>query len=74
MERNLVKKIAGFDCFWCKSFDCKKNWIPLSTLKNVIDEIDNIYKIRKNILNKIIADKIKEKYLLPEIDLDCWFF
>ena len=55
-----------------KAYAC--NLKAINTIKNVIDEIDNVYKIRKNILNKIIADKIKHKYLLPEIDLDCWFF
>jgi hypothetical protein len=73
-ERNMVKYFTGLDCFCCHSFDCKKNWNPTFKLNNVINEIHNICKIRKNILNKIIADKIKEKYLLPEIDLDCWFF
>lgn len=74
LERDMVKKMTGIECFKCCSFACKTNWSPLNTIKNVIDEIDNVYKIRKNILNKIIADKIKHKYLLPEIDLDCWFF
>ncbi len=74
LEREMLKKMTGIECLNCCSFGCNKNWNPLKTIKNVIDEIDNVYKIRKNILNKLIADKIKVKYLLPEIDLDCWFF
>ncbi len=73
-ERNMVKQFTGVECFTCYSIASGNNWNPLVTLKNVIDEINNIYKIRKNILYKIISKKIKEKYLLPEIDLDSWLF
>jgi hypothetical protein len=73
-ERIMLKNMRGVECFCCHSLNCPINWVPTNTLIKIIDEIYSIYQARKDIINKIIADKIKKKYLLPEIDLDCWLF
>ena len=73
-ERNLLKQLYGIECFCCQSLNCPINWAPSITLNRIIDEIDMIFNIRKNILNKIIADKIKAKYLIEDIDLNSWLF
>jgi hypothetical protein len=68
-ERSLLKKIHGIDCLLCNSLICPKNWTPVALLISIIDEIDKIYIIKKSILNKLLADKIKAKYLLEDIDV-----
>jgi len=70
----LLKKVSGHDCFCCHSYNCRGNWSPAVTLKKIIEEIYEIKKIKKNMINKICADIIKKKYLIEDIDLDSWLF
>jgi hypothetical protein len=44
------------------------------TLIHIIDEINLFRNYKKNIVNKIMADKIKEKYLIFDIDIESWLF
>ena len=67
-----LKKLKGIDCFCCQSITCQNNWSPGNTLTDIIDEIKYFKKIKKDFVLKIMANKIKLKYLIPDIDLDCW--
>jgi hypothetical protein len=71
---NIFRKITGKDCFCCSSYNCPYNWNPGVNIKKIIEEICKIRQAKRNVINKIIADKIKEKYLLDDINLDCWLF
>jgi hypothetical protein len=72
--RSILKYITGFTCLCCHSYLCKNNWSPAITLQVVINQIEEYKEIKKNIFLKILADKIKEKYLINDIDLDSWLF
>lgn len=69
-----LKNLTGFDCLCCSSITCRNNWSPCCVLTNIIDEIQHFKKIKKNLVLKIFADKIKYKYLIEDIDLDSWLF
>jgi ubiquitin-protein ligase len=71
---NLVRRITGKDCFCCSSYNCGDNWGPGVTMKKIIDEMRVVKKQKRDILNKIIADVIKRKYLIDDIDLESWLF
>jgi ubiquitin-protein ligase len=72
--RTVLHYIKGFDCLCCHSYLCKNNWGPALTLEHVYNEIKEYKKIKYCISLKLLSDKIKEKYLVMDIDLDSWLF
>jgi hypothetical protein len=70
----ILHYITGFECLCCDSFLCKNNWGPAITLDKVINQLEEYKKIKLNIQLKILSDKIKEKYLNRDIELDTWLF
>jgi len=73
-EYAVIKKITGQNCFCCHSLNCRVNWSPAITIQKIIEEIYKIKNYKRTMIYKIIADKIKFKYLIEDIDLDCWLF
>jgi ubiquitin-protein ligase len=74
MQQKMVKLLTGQLCFCCGSYNCFNNWSPSVTLQKIIHEIQQIKQHKRNIINKLLADKIKFKYLIQDIDLDSWLF
>jgi hypothetical protein len=72
--REKLYKLKKIECLCCHSYACYNNWKPMATLKIVIDEVKTIRKLRCDIIKKYYADKIKQKYLVQDIDLDSWLF
>jgi ubiquitin-protein ligase len=70
----LTKKVTGHECFCCHSLNCKDNWSPAITLQKIVNEIYSIKSYKRTMVNKLIADKIKLKYLIDDINLDEWLF
>jgi ubiquitin-protein ligase len=71
---NLLKQIAGIDCLCCSSYNCKTNWYPVVTMDSIIGEIKQYKEYKSIIIFKILSEKIKNKYLIEDIDIDCWLF
>lgn len=72
---NLLKSIKNIDCFCCNSsVTCENSWKPSITIYDVITEIRKFKQFRRDIINKIFADKIKQKYLIKDIKIDEWLF
>lgn len=72
--RKIFKQIVGQECFCCHSINCSDNWSPAITLSRIIDEVKRIKGQRRQIINKLLADKIKCRYLIDDINLDEWLF
>jgi hypothetical protein len=64
-EKETVKKWRKKDCLCCFSFNCSINWSPASKIYNIIDEINDILKFKKDAINLLLAEKIKIKYNIP---------
>ena len=48
---------------------------PIKSSENKIFlEIEEFKQIKRNIVRKLLLDKVKEKYLVKDIDLDSWLF
>lgn len=73
-SRKILKQITGQECFCCHSVNCIDNWGPAITLSRIIDEVKRTKTQRRAIINKLIADKIKWRYLIDDINLDEWLF
>jgi ubiquitin-protein ligase len=69
-----LKYIKGIECLCCHSYMCKINWTPGLNLNHILIQINEYKKIKYDIALKILADKIKEKYLNSYIDLDSWLY
>jgi ubiquitin-protein ligase len=69
-----LKKIHKINCLCCSTITCGDNWTPAFTTNHLITEIRNFKGYRRNLINKLLADKIKVKYLIADINLDCWLF
>lgn len=64
-EKNMIKKLKKQECFCCKAICCYSNWSPAIKLFNIINEIKDILKFKRDIVNLLLADKIKNKYNIP---------
>lgn len=73
-ELTIFKQVTKLNCFCCNSYHCSDNWSPIVTLTKIIDEIKHLKQKKRDVINKLIADKIKAKYLIDDIDLDSWLF
>jgi ubiquitin-protein ligase len=74
MSSILLHQLRGISCLCCSSITCKDNWSPAITINHIIEEIRTYQTYKKQIIYKVFADKIKDKYLIADIDLDSWLF
>jgi hypothetical protein len=72
--RNLLKKMYNINCLCCNTSLCSEKWSPAITIINIIEEIFNFRSYKQNIIYKIMIDKIKDKYLILDIDLESWLY
>ena len=64
-EKKMVKKIKGQDCLCCHSVNCNANWSPAIKLNRIIDEIKDTLKFKRDIINLMLVEKIKNQYNIP---------
>jgi len=72
--KHTLKQLTGKECLCCDSFSCREKWTPFLTLTHIIEEINNIKKIKKNIILKILIEQIKKTYLIHDIDVCSYVF
>ena len=70
----VLKYITGINCLCCSSFCSRTNWSPAYTVKRILTEIERYNEVKFQIAWKLLADKVKEKYLIADIDIDSWLF
>jgi ubiquitin-protein ligase len=66
--------INGPKCMCCSSITLNHNWSPALTIENILKEIEIIRQYKYEIIIKVLADNIKNKYLIMDIDLDSYLF
>jgi ubiquitin-protein ligase len=71
---DLFYKISGIRCMCCYNLLAYDKWSPGNKLVDVIKEINTFRQYKKNLIYKIMVDKIKNKYLINDIDLESWLF
>ena len=58
-----IKLMSGLDCICCNSFICPVNWCPSNTIKDIIDEFQEITKLKFRALERIYCDKIQRQLI-----------
>lgn len=71
---NTLLKLYNWECMCCHSILCPNNWMVGHQISHIVREFQEYKQMKMNIAYKILADKIKDKYLIDDIDLDCWLF
>jgi hypothetical protein len=73
-EQSILKILTNKECLCCSSILCSNNWNITFNFIDIINEINDYRKIKRNIFIKILTDKIRDKYLIKDINLDCYLF
>lgn len=60
--QKILKKQYHMDCFCCNTILCHNNWTPAINTSHIINEMDKITKIQKEIIIQILCDEIRDKY------------
>ena len=71
-QKKLVKTYKNKDCLCCDSYSCDGNWAPSIRLLDVIQEIKSNVEFKRSMVNILLADAIKRKYLIADIDINSY--
>jgi ubiquitin-protein ligase len=70
-----LQNIAKIDCLCCNSVVlCGTLWKPSFKIENILQEIRQYRRFRRAIICNILVEKIKNKYLTADIDLEAWLY
>lgn len=72
--QSALKQLTNKECLCCDSFCCRDKWSPCFTITHIIEEINNIRKIKKNIILKVLIEQVKLTYLIDDIDICSYIF
>lgn len=59
-------------CLCCKSVTCGELWSPIRHFDYILNEIQRYFKIKNRIIEKLHALKVKQRYLIDDINIQEW--
>ena len=72
---SILKKLTGHACFCCDSFACCcDNWSQSKRLWEIVDDVDFISKVKLIMLHVYHCNKIAEKYITCDIQLEEYIY
>jgi ubiquitin-protein ligase len=70
-----LQNITKTGCLCCNSVVlCGTLWKPSLKIENILQEIRQYRRFHRAIICNILVEKIKNKYLTADIDLDGWLY
>ena len=60
--QKILKKKYCMECLCCNTVLCGSNWTPATNISHLINEMDKITKIQKEIIIIILCDEIRGKF------------
>ncbi len=60
--KKILKHMYNINCFCCDTILCETNWIPTMNICYLINEIDKIMKIKKEIQIILSCNEIRDKF------------
>lgn len=74
MFRDKFYKYRTQHCFCCESILCCDNWGPHLNMTNIIQEVKKLYDDCRKIVDTIIVEVIKRKYLIDDVNILEWLY
>ena len=72
--REKFYKYRTQHCFCCESILCCDNWGPHLNMNNIIYEVKKLYDDCRKIVDTIIVEVIKRKYLIDDVNILEWLY
>lgn len=72
--KEIYQKYKGFKCFCCETILSQDKWHTQKTLNDIINEVNNFYSKTCEISHMVIIEVIKQKYLIPDINILEWIY
>ena len=72
--KKYLIKYYHIECLCCRSLLCGVNWTPMVNIAKIINEINDVVRIRKEITYRILCDKIRDKYRCYFAELEKYLF
>ena len=60
---NEIRAMSGIECICCNSFVCPEMWTPGNTIKDIIDEFQEITKLKHRAIERLYCDKIQDQLI-----------
>lgn len=71
---NALIKYNKLQCFCCNSLLCPEIWSPQFTFINILNDVNKVKTICREIAFRVIINVIKRKYLIEDINLVEWLY
>ena len=72
--RKILKNKYHIECLCCNTLLCGTNWTPACNTSHIINEIDKITKIQKEVMIILMCDEIREQYLCTFAEFEKYLF
>jgi hypothetical protein len=70
--RNSLIKYTGIECFCCETI--LNNWVPVYKIIDIFNDINKFRNATRQIIDRIIVNVIKRKYLNKDINIIEWLY
>ena len=72
--KKYLLKYYGLGCLCCSSLMCANNWMPTNYLCHIINDINSMMRIKREIYLYILCDSIKYKYNCEYLNIEEYLF
>ena len=72
--RKILKNKYHIECLCCNTILCGSNWTPACNSSHIINEMNKITKIQKEIIIILMCDEIREKYYCTFAEFEKYLF
>jgi len=72
--RIVLKNKYCMECLCCNTLLCGDSWTPACNICHIINEIDKITKIQKEVVIRILCNDIRHKYLCTFAEFEKYLF
>ena len=72
--RKILKNKYHIECLCCNTILCGSNWTPACNSSHIINEMNKITKIQKEIAIILSCDEIREKYYCTFAEFEKYLF
>ena len=72
--QKILKQNYYMDCLCCNTVLCGINWTPSINICHIINEMDKITKIQKEVIIILLCNEIREKYFCSFAEFEKYLF